>query len=301
MVPVVTTACVVAYIEEGSRGKWSATVSVCNSLAIVFVTMVMSKIPAALTARGLDAALAGRYAYWTGALLCLLAVPLVYRRLRETTLARPAERRSIFGQVVDGLRLARRNTRLLLAYTAGIIGRGDLIVISTFLSLWVVHTGTAAGVPTGQSMVRAGSIFAVIQLSALVWAPIMGFIVDRLDRTTALALAMAIAMAGYFLMGQVGDPFSWPVFTVAVLLGMGENSVLIASIALVGQETPPQLQGTSVGMFLVMGAIGVIVANFLGGQLFDAWSKTGPFTMMAVLNGGVMVWAVVVRWRGRAA
>jgi MFS family permease len=299
MVPVVVTACVVAYVQEVSRGKWSATVSVCNSIAIVFVAVVMAKIPDWLTSRGLDAALSGRYAYWIGTLICLLAVPLAWFRLRETTLEPAASRDSILTQVANGLRLARANPRLPLAYTAGIIGRGDLIVISTFLSLWVVHVGTDAGVSTGQSMVRAGIIFGVIQTSALIWAPIMGTLVDHLNRVTALALAMAIAAAGYLLMGRVADPFGGTVFGVAVLLGMGENSVLIASIALVGQETPRRLQGTSVGMFLVMGAIGVIVANQLGGQLFDHWSRTGPFTLMAVLNACVMSWALVVRWRVR--
>jgi MFS family permease len=300
MVPVVTTACVVAYVQEPSRGKWSATVSICNSMAIVFVTAVMSKIPVWLTSRGLDAGLAGRYAYWTGAAICVLAVPLAWYRLRETTLAPRQAGHSLLGQVANGLRLARANPRLPVAYTAGIIGRGDLIVISTFLSLWIVHVGGGAGVGTGQSMARAGIVFAVIQTSALLWAPIMGMLVDRLDRVTALAMAMAIAAAGYLLMGQVADPFGGSVFAVAVLLGMGENSVLIASIALVGQETPPRLQGTSVGMFLVMGAVGVIVANSIGGQLFDHWSRTGPFTLMAALNGCVMIWALAVRWRARS-
>jgi MFS family permease len=297
IVPVVVTAGVVAYVQEVSRGKWSATVSVSNSIAIVFVTVVMSKIPAMLTAQGTEAALAGRYAYWTGALICLLAVPLAYFRLRETTLPAGPERESLLRRFGNGFRLARSNPRLPVAYAAGVIGRGDLIVISTFLSLWIVQAGSDAGIPSGQALARAGIVFGVIQGSALLWAPIMGFIVDRLDRLTALAFAMGLAAAGYFLMGQVADPFNNSIFPFAVLLGMGENAVLIASIAVVGQETPRRLQGTSVGMYLVLGAFGVIIANSVGGQLFDHWSRTGPFTLMAVLNGCVMAWAIVVRRR----
>ena len=297
IVPVVVTAGVVAYVQEVSRGKWSATISVSNSFAIMFVAGVMVTIPASLVARGVDAALAGRYAYWIGALVCLLAVPLALFRLRETTLPAPLERESLFRQFANGFRLARDNPRLPVAYAAGVIGRGDLTVISTFLSLWVVHAGADAGIPAGQALARAGLVFVVIQGSALVWAFFMGWIVDRLDRMTALALAMGIATAGYFFMGQVADPFSSTIFPFAVLLGMGENAVLIASIAVVGQETPPRLQGTSVGMYLVMGAFGVIVANSGGGQLFDHWSRTGPFTLMAALNGCVMVWAIAVRRR----
>ena len=50
-------------------------------------------------------------------------------------------------------------------------------------------------------------------------------------------------------------------------------------------------------MFLIMGSIGVIIASLGGGQLFDHWSRTGPFTLMGVLNVLALLWAIVVRVR----
>ncbi len=297
IVPVVTTAAVVAYIQDGSRGIWSSTVSVCNSMGIIFVAFVLAKMPSWLVAQGVDPGLAGRYTYWTGAAVCLLAAPLAYFRLRESSGTASGPRPDIWGQLADGLRVARANPRIPLAYAAGIIGRGDLIVISSFLSLWVVQTGEAAGLTTGQGLARAGMVFAAIQGSALLWAPCIGVIVDRVHRVTALAIAMAIAACGYLLMGQVTDPFDNSIFAVAVVLGIGENSVLVAALALLGQEAPKRMHGTIVGIFLVMGALGVIVASLGGGQLFDHWSKTGPFTLMGVLNAIALVWAIVVRVR----
>ena len=41
IVPVVTTASVVSYIQDVSRGKWSSVVSVCNSVGIIFVAIVL--------------------------------------------------------------------------------------------------------------------------------------------------------------------------------------------------------------------------------------------------------------------
>lgn len=297
IVPVVTTAAVVAYIQDVSRGKWSSVVSVCNSAGIIFVAFVLAKMPNWLVMQGLDAGLAGRYTYWTGAAICLLAAPLAYFRLRESTGAASGTKMDIWRQLASGIRVARANPRIPLAYAAGIIGRGDLIVISTFLSLWVVQTGESAGLTTGQGLARAGMVFAAIQGSALLWAPVIGVIVDRVNRVTGLAIAMAIAACGYLLMGQVADPFDNSIFAVAVLLGIGENSVLIAALALLGQEAPKRMHGTIVGMFLIMGAFGVIVASLGGGQLFDHWSKTGPFTLMGVLNAVALVWAIVVRVR----
>ncbi len=247
--------------------------------------------------QGVDTGLAGRYTYWIGAAVCLFAAPLAYFRLRESTGQAAVSKPSMWTQLTSGLRVARNNPRIPLAYAAGIIGRGDLIVISSFLSLWIVHAGESAGLTTGQGLARAGMVFAAIQGSALLWAPVIGIIVDRVHRVTGLAIAMAIAACGYLRMGQVADPFDNSVFAVAVILGMGENSVLIAALALLGQEAPKRMHGTIVGMFLIMGALGVIVASFGGGQLFDHWSKTGPFTLMGALNVLALIWAIVVRVR----
>ena len=297
IVPVVATAAIVSYIQDVSRGKWSSVVSVCNSAGIIFVAFVLAKMPNWLVTQGVDAGLAGRYTYWTGAAVCLLAAPLAYFWLREPSGQAPGTQTDIWRQLADGIRVARENPRIPLAYAAGIIGRGDLIVISTFLSLWVVQTGESAGLTTGQGLARAGIVFAAIQGSALLWAPVIGVIVDHVHRVTGLAIAMAIAACGYLMMGQVTDPYDNSIFAIAVVLGMGENSVLIAALALLGQEAPKRMHGTIVGMFLLMGAVGVIVASLAGGQLFDHWSKTGPFTLMGVLNGLALIWAIVVRVR----
>jgi hypothetical protein len=53
-----------------------------------------------------------------------------------------------------------------------------------------------------------------------------------------------------------------------------------------------------VGAFGVFGALGILVASSVGGQLFDKWDRSGPFVLMGVLNGLVLVWALVVRAKG---
>ncbi len=78
----------------------------------------------------------------------------------------------------------------------------------------------------------------------------------------------------------------------AVLLGIGEISVINAGGALLGQETPPSIRGSVMGVFTVLGAAGIIFASSVGGILFDNWYRGAPFLMMAILNGLMLVFAL---------
>jgi predicted MFS family arabinose efflux permease len=63
---------------------------------------------------------------------------------------------------------------------------------------------------------------------------------------------------------------------------------------LLGQEAPPQIRGASVGVFGLVGTLGILTATFLGGQVFDQFSYGAPFTMMAGVNAVVALWALIV-------
>jgi hypothetical protein len=46
------------------------------------------------------------------------------------------------------------------------------------------------------------------------------------------------------------------------------------------------------GVFTILGAAGIIFASSVGGILFDNWHRGGPFLMMAILNGLMLVFAL---------
>ena len=140
----------------------------------------------------------------------------------------------------------------------------------------------------------------VIQGSALLFALVMGFILDKIDRVTGVIIAFTLAAIGYTAFGLVDDPFSSKIFLPAVLLGLGETSTIIAGNALIGQNAPAALRGAVLGNFALCGALGILVATSLGGRLFDLWMPGGPFVQMGVINALVLAGAFYVRFR-RAA
>jgi MFS family permease len=193
----------------------------------------------------------------------------------------------------EGIAAAKSNPRIGLAYCCAFASRADLLVVGTYLSLWVVQAGAEQGLSTADSMIRYGMLFGLIQGTAMVWSIVMGIICDRFDRLLVIAIAFGLASAAYFTMGSMTNPFGSTIIYACVFLGMGEISTIISGGALIGQEAPIKMRGSVLGIFGLCGAVGLLSASFVGGQVFDYFSPTAPFTMMSIVNGIVCVLAVV--------
>jgi MFS family permease len=283
--------------QELSRGKWVALNSIATGMGVLFMALVLAKTPAWFSSLGADPAMAGRFAFWSTSGICVLAAVFIWFGMKNWVVPRFPQPH-IFRQVGDGFRSGLKNPRLAIAFGAAFVGRGDLVIVSTFLSLWVVQFGTDQGLSTGQGLARAGMLFGIVQGTALLWAAVMGAISDRFDRLSALCVSLIIATAGYCGIGLIEDPLARSMIPAAMLLGIGEISVLIAAGALLGQEAQEEKRGAVVGVFGLLGGTGILFAVFFGGIVFDAIGRTAPFVMMGCLNFLLFIAALVVRLRG---
>jgi MFS family permease len=84
----------------------------------------------------------------------------------------------------------------------------------------------------------------------------------------------------------------------AMLLGIGEISVLIAAGALLGEEAPLRIRGAVIGVFGLLGGVGILFATYIGGLVFDNIGRTAPFVMMGLLNFMLLGIAAMVRFKG---
>jgi MFS family permease len=144
-------------------------------------------------------------------------------------------------------------------------------------------------------MAQAGRLMGLMGAVTLIWTPLFGLILDRLNRVSGMALAMLLAALGYGSMGLITSPLDsamWPAF---VLLAIGQGSAIIASVTLVGQEASPQERGTVVATNGWFGAVGILIASLLGGYLFDVLGPWAPFVMIGIFQGFVFLFAVGVR------
>lgn len=292
-VAVMLSACIVDYIQEESRGRWLGVTSIANGAGIVTMAFLLARLPTIYQDAGYDSVTAGRYAFWTISGLCLVVGAGLY-----VGLFRGAPRRreaNVLKQFGEGVRAGLDSPRLAVAYGGAFIGRGDFAVVGTFFSLWLSQTGVEQGMSIGEALKKAGMLFGMIQICALLWAPVMGMLADRMTRLTALSIGLAIAGSGYVFMSLVPDPFGPVMYPAAVLLGMGETSVIVTAGALLGQEATDTKRGSIVGVFGLIGGIGILGTTFAGGQLFDLVGRTAPFMMMGLLNFALMAAALWVR------
>ena len=280
------------YPEDKSRGKLVGLMGVISILG-VFVVVAMANLPKQFTADGATAIEAGSYTYWIAAVIGVIGALIVWFGMAKN--APPAdESESIVKRLQVGVAAAKHNPRIALAYGAAFMGRCDLVVVIIFLSLWITQAGLEQGMSTSDAFVQSGIMIGVIQMSALVFAPIIGYLIDKMSRVAAVALAMSIAMIGYTWMGLLDIPIGTQAYPAAVFLGMGQVSAIVAATALLGQESTKEMTGALSGAFNVFGAIGVLIATKVGGWAFDAWMPGAPFILTGALNAVLVLAAIGV-------
>jgi len=172
-------------------------------------------------------------------------------------------------------------------------------VVGTFFTLWASVYGTQTlGMSSAEAVSKGGGILAISYMASLLSAPVFGIMSDRINRTTALAITLAIGAVGYGSTFFLSDPFGLPTIASLILIGMAEVGCIITSGVLIAEQAPDRLRGSVVGLFTLTGAVGILIASVVGGYLFDHWLKTGPFVFFGAISAMVCVWAISLRLRG---
>jgi len=283
------------YPREKSRGFMVALSGVANGAGAMTLIIGMSRLPGWFAGQGYSTLMSGRFTYWIAAGLCIVTAIIVGRGLQASKPGHQLGKQRLVQLLKEGVHEARENPRIAVACLEGFIARGDLVMISTFFSLWASQAGLAAGLSLEEAIAKAASFIIIVQGSSLVWAPVWGIVLDRIDRLTAVAMGMALAAAGYIWVGLSPSPIVSAFIPAAILLGIGEFSAIMSGAALIGQEAPARIRGSVLGLFNLCGSVGILCITIIGGYFFDAWMPGGPFVIVGGINAAVFIVAVLVR------
>jgi len=283
------------YPREKSRGFMVAMSGIANGAGAMTLIIGMSRLPGWFAEQGYSTLTSGRFTYWVASGLCVVTAIIIGRGLSAGKPGPKHEKQHLGQLLKEGLRAARENPRIGVACLEGFIARGDLVMISTFFSLWANQAGLAAGLSLEESIAKAASFIIIVQGASLVWAPIWGIVLDRVDRLTAVAMGMALAAVGYTWVGLSPSPIVSAFIPAAILLGVGEFSAIMSGAALIGQEAPANIRGSVLGLFNLCGSVGILCITIIGGYFFDAWMPGGPFVIVGGINAAVFVIALLVR------
>jgi len=281
------------YPQNHTRGKMIAVTGILNATGVITVSLVFARLPENFAQMGFDQVTAGMYAMWVVAGMCLITSVVVAFGLQKGTPTEEQKKIPYIQQIKSGLEEGR-NPRILLAYASAFVARSDLVILGTFLVLWGVATGIDMGMTTSEATKAARLVFVTSSISALIASPIIGYLIDKVDRILAVSVCMAVASAGYlsmFFIDNVLDPGSRPFF---ILLGVGQQCAFFAATTLLGQEAPKMKRGAIVGVFNLAGALGILISTGVGGRLFDAIDPSAPFIFIGFCNVFVSLFAVYV-------
>lgn len=290
------------YPREDSRGLMVGFTSMCNTLGTIFVAGFVARIPFMLGERGFDPVTGGKAMYLFAAGLGLLTVIIAQWGLAPGTPAAKRDRPSTRTLIRSGLKYAR-NPRIALAYAGSFAARSDLVIKGLFFALWAIQDGFERGMNPGESMARFGIMIIIMNSVSLIAAPIFGTFIDRVNRVTALIVALCFASVGYLAMGFITSPLDFAMVPFFIIISMGSGFMMKASLSLVGQEAPMRERGSVVAMAGMFGAVGILIFTKWGGILFDAWGPWAPFVIAGAYQVVLLAVAFVVRIvaPGRAA
>ncbi len=275
----------VDYPAEESRGKLVGFSGIAIGLGAVMLGLLFARLPNFFTDGGYTELLAGRMTVYSMAAFCLVSALIIRLGLLGGQPPHVQGKPPLRKLLAQGINAARHNPRITLTYCCGFVGRADLVVVGTFYSLWVTQAGIATGMGVDVAARTTGGLFALVMTDALVWAPVMGWLNDRYDRTVVMAIALVLAAIGYSTMGLIDDPLNGWIYPASILLGIGQMSVTLASQTLLGQESPRELRGAVVGTFTICGAAGIMFVTSVGGRIYDAIDPAAPFVLIGAANG----------------
>jgi MFS family permease len=293
-VGVMLAVTVADYPAESSRGKLAGVSGVLNGLGIGLATALFATLPTLFKAQGMGSGAAGRAMLFVMAGLAVLTAALMQVGLKSGTPTGTSARISLRRILQIGLRQGAENPRLLVCYAGSFISRADLTLVATFVSLWLQRVGRDTGLDGPEALAKAGLMFALIQGSALLWAPVAGWLIDRFHRLACVVAALLLAATGYTLLGLQYQPFSTPGYAGCVLVGIGQMSVILSVTGLLGQETPIDVRGSVIGLAGLCGSLGILATSLAGGYLFDYWKISGPIILVGGANLAAFAFALVV-------
>ena len=283
------------YVVDEDRGKGAGFQGIGNGLGALLTVFLMLRLPEIFQNGGSTPIEAARSTYLIAAAIGVVSAIVMWAGLQGRTTIQIEQKKGWIQRTREGFGAAK-DPGVALAYAAAFVSRGDLAVVGTFFTLWATTYGTSeAGLTTAEALATAGMVIGISQGVTLLSAPLFGIMADRMNRVSAVLIALALSAIGYGSTIFVESPLSGFIFISAILIGLGEISGVIASGVLIAQQAPRDIRGSVIGVFSFCGAIGILAATGIGGQLFDRWLPQGPFLLFSFFSVIALIWGLTIR------
>jgi len=181
---------------------------------------------------------------------------------------------------------------LVRLFLIAFLGIGAFASMEAVFGLWTQHNFGWTSREVGLAFVAIGGGGMAVQIF------LIGPLVARLGEARVIVLGLLI-LAGAMLMQPV---MRAPLASVAMmsLLMMGHSIAFPNAGALISRATPPDRQGSVMGLLMSSNALSRIIAPPFFGWVYETFSPDAPYFLCALMIAAVLpVAAQVVRLRQR--
>ncbi|HMS41774.1 MAG TPA: MFS transporter [Pyrinomonadaceae bacterium] len=287
------------YILPESRGKFTGLQAVFNTIGALFILFGVKRLPKFFADSGMEISEAGKITYYIVAGICVIVAVVLWLGLYKNRAAGKVPEKKGFLTILSEGILEARKPGVALAYFAGFISRGDLVVVGVFLTLWINKSAIASGMNAADATAKVGAILGIGAIGQLLFGFLIGWLVDLIgrkrSRVDSLAVAAFIGVIAYGVMGFITDPLGKGLMLAMILLAVAQIFGIIASQVFITQQARPEIRGSVIGFFGVCGALAQIILAYIGGFMFDKWSPNAPFVLVAILNVILLILCIVLR------
>eukprot|EP00004_Rigifila_ramosa_P004621 TRINITY_DN1509_c0_g1_i1.p1 TRINITY_DN1509_c0_g1~~TRINITY_DN1509_c0_g1_i1.p1 ORF type:complete len:505 (-),score=132.17 TRINITY_DN1509_c0_g1_i1:27-1457(-) len=296
------------YAYDDDKGKASGFMGIFSGFGAMACLFGLAYLPTIFKSTGLitDEVDAIHMMYFVVVGICAATGLICLFFLQGVSKSNAENKKSIPTIVGEAIYAGKQDPVLMMSYAAAFVSRGDSTVLNTFLSLWVTQyildgkEGSSSSSSSdfesvlSEASAEAGLMVGISQGAALFTAPLWGILCDKIGSVAALNWSCLVAAAGYFMIAFLEDPTSGNPLALmgCVVIGIGQIGGIITAQALVAYHSPPDVRGSVGGVFGFTGAVGILVASKLGGELYDVWLEGAPFVVLAILNLLLMLWGI---------
>ena len=199
------------------------------------------------------------------------------------------------GGMVRALEVVLARAPATLGVSAMAIGQ---LVMSGVMAMTPVHI-KSAGHDAAHTLRIVGVVLSFHIAGMYAFAPLMGWLTDRLGRRPVIFLGVVLLLGACGLAGTAGHD-SAQLAAGLMVLGLGWSASTVAGATLVSESVPAELRASAQGLSdLIMGLAGA-TAGALSGAIVSLWSYATLTLVAAVASVLMVVWVALFRLRQQA-
>ncbi len=214
------------------------------------------------------------------------ALALATQADEATTPGRPRDERPAGhrGREPGFLELVRATPTIGWAVLAMSASHAVMVAVMVMTPLHMDHGGA--------ELELIGLVISVHVLGMYFFAPVMGWLADRVGRASLLLLGGALLLVACLLAGLSPDGGSWRIGIGLLLLGMGWSACTVAASTLITDATPVAHRTRVQGPADLLMNLSAAVAGAAGGVVVEVTSYAVLNVFAGVLVSGVLVAAL---------